>query len=618
MRSRIFAVAGLLLMVSMVLGACAPAAPGVVPTAQTIVQTVMVEGKPVEVVVTATPAPTTPPPAQTKVLNLNMGPGDIPTLDPSLATDTSSVTIIFNTLIGMTVQNEETSALEPGMASKWDISADGLTYTFHLRNDVPWVKYDAKTGQVVQVMDCNGAPRMVTAQDYVYGALRTLAPATASDYAYVLAFVLAGGSDYNSGKNTDPASVGIKAVDANTVEMTFVKPAAYNPAIAGMWVAMAEPSWLIDGDDCTNAAGDRWTETGFFEGFGPYTLKEWVHDSYITLIKNPFWPGQDNIPVAKIDEVTWQMLDETPAFADYEAGNLDAVAVPSAEIDRVKSDPILSTEFKIWPSLCSYYYGYNTTAPVVNDQRVRLALSEAVDRQSLIDNVTKGGQIPAQWFATPGLAGAPTLKDHPDLGVKYDVADAKAQLQSYLDEKGQTADQLDLTLMFNTSSGHQQIAEAIQQMWKDNLGVNVKLVNQEWKVYLKTIVGLDTPQIWRLGWCPDYYDANNYDYEVFAAGGSANPTDANGKPAGGVMWKDDNYEKLVTEAAVEQDPTKRVDLYAQAEEILVKTDAVIIPIYWYSSVGVTKPWVTQRTFSVGGQNIIYHWDIDMAQKSAGK
>jgi oligopeptide transport system substrate-binding protein len=180
-------------------------------------------------------------------------------------------------------------------------------------------------------------------------------------------------------------------------------------------------------------------------------------------------------------------------------------------------------------------------------------------------------------------------------------------LQSYLDETGQTADQLDLTLMFNTSSGHQKIAEAIQQMWKDNLGVDVKLVNQEWAVYLDTVDN-DPPQIWRLGWCQDYPDANNFDAEVFLPNGSANATDASGNPVGGVKWNDPAFNDLVTQAATETDPAKRLDLYAQAEEILVKTDAVMIPIYWYTSVGVTKPYI-QRTYGVGSKQAFEKWDI---------
>jgi oligopeptide transport system substrate-binding protein len=181
-------------------------------------------------------------------------------------------------------------------------------------------------------------------------------------------------------------------------------------------------------------------------------------------------------------------------------------------------------------------------------------------------------------------------------------------MKSYLDETGQTVDQLDLTLMYNTSSGHQAIAEAIQQMWKDNLGLNVKVVNQEWKVYLETTKGKDTPQIFRLGWSPDYPDANNFDREVFAVNGSANPADASGNPVGGVNWKNDKYEELVRQAAVETDPAKRVDLYAQAEEILVKTDAVIAPIYWYVDLELTKPYVT-RTYSVTTRQYYEKWDL---------
>jgi oligopeptide transport system substrate-binding protein len=608
MRTKLLAFASLLIIASMILGACAqqPATPQVIEKTVPVEVTKIVAGTPQTqtIIVTATPGPTTAAPAGPKVLrDGTFLSGDVPTIDPSLSTDTTSVEIVEETTVGLTRQDNVTTELKPGMATSWDISEDGKTYTFHMRTDVPWVKYDGSTGQVVKIQTCDGQDRMVTAQDFVYAIQRTLAPATASDYAYVLAFAVAGAADYNSGKNTDPNSVAVKALDDATLEVTFNEAAVYDANIIGMWVAHAEPSWLIDGDDCTQARGDKWTETGFFQGYGPFTLKEWIHDSTITIIKNPFWPGSDSVPQAKLDEVTWTMLDDTAAFADYEAGNNDVSNVPLADLDRVKADPTLSKELKIAPSLCTYYYGFNTKAKYVDDQRVRMALSEAVDRQSLIDNVTKGGQEPAQWFARPGLAGAPTIADYPDLGVKFNPDDAKAQLQSYLTEKSMTADQLDITLMYNTSSGHQAIAEAIQQMWKDNLGINVKVVNQEWKVFLKTIISPDTPQIFRLGWCQDYPDANNFDKEAVGYGGSANP------PGGGLNWKNDQYEQLITQAATEPDPKKRTDLYAQAEEILVKTDAAMIPIYWYTTLSVTKPYVT-RTWSVlGGMQHYEFWDM---------
>lgn len=593
---KLYVIAGLLVIASMVLAACQP---------KTVVETVIVEGQPQ--VIEVTPVA----PAGPKVLNVNLGPGDVPTLDPAVAEDTSSITIIESTFIGLTQINEETSLLEPGMATEWEsvINEDGTeTITFHLRNDVPWVRWNGESVETVKTCD-GAADRMVTANDFAYGIYRNLLPATASPYGYLLSMVLKGAEDFNNGVTEDFATVGVEVVDDYTMKMTFIVPAAYNAQIAGLWVARPQPKWVIEGDDCTEARGERWTEPGFFQSYGPYTMSEWIHDSSLVLVKNPFWPGSESVPQAKIDEVHFTMLDEQAAFAEYEAGNLDAAGVPLADIDRVKADPVLSKELVIAPNLCTYYYGFNTTAPVVSDVRVRRALSMAIDRQGLIDNVLKGGQEPAQWFSRPGLAGAPTMADHPDLGVKYNPEEARKQLDEYLAEVGQTADQLDLTLMFNTSSGHQKIAEAIQQMWKDVLGVNVKLVNQEWAVYLDTIKGKDTPQIWRLGWCLDYPDANNFIREVFAVNGSSNPVDKDGNPAGGVMWKNDKFEEIVKQAAAESDPAKRLDLYSQAEQILVYEDAVIAPIYWYTRVSVTKPYVT-RTFSVGGHELYYKWDIN--------
>jgi oligopeptide transport system substrate-binding protein len=599
---KLFITLSLLMALSMVLAACGGAQPAA-PEQVTVVQTQIVEKE-----VTAMPEASTTGEGP-KVLHWFFGPGDVPTLDPAIAQDTSSIQVIEEAFIGLTHIDEETSATVPGMATDWEsvTNADGTeTITFHMRNDIPWVRWNGDAVETVKTCD-GSADRLVTASDFAYGIQRNLDPVNASPYAYVWGFVLKGAADYNNGVTDDFSTVGVDVIDDATIALTFLQPAAFNTQIAGMWIGRPQPRWVIEGDDCNEAKGERWTEPGFFQGYGPYIMSEWVHDSNLTIVKNPFWPGTDDIPVPKIDEVTFSMLDDTVAFADYEAGNLDGSNAPLADLDRIKADPTLSKELKIAPSMCTYYYGFNTQAPVVNDRRVRLALSEAIDRQSLIDNVTKGGQEPAQWFGRPGLAGAPTMADHPDLGVKYDPEDAKAQLQSYLDETGQTADQLDLTLMFNTSSGHQKIAEAIQQMWKDTLGVDVKLVNQEWAVYLETIKGADTPQIFRLGWCLDYPDENNFIRENFDANGSSNPY-TDGKPSGGAFYDNPDFFAGLAAAATESDPVKRVNMYADLEETLVYTDAVIAPIYWYTIVVVTKPYV-QRTYGVGGQQAFEKWDI---------
>lgn len=594
MRTKFVVLFSLLVVGGMILAACTPAA-------EQAVVTVIVGGE--VQVVTATPGAE---PAGPKVVTLGFGaPGDVSTMDPNLATDTSSTTFVNATTIGLTYLNEADATLHPGMASSWDISEDGKTYTFHLIEGIPWVRWNGE--EVVEVMDCQETPavRTVTAHDFEYSIKRALNPETASDYAYVLAFAIAGASEYNGGEGTAD-DVAVHAVDDATFEVTFLDDAAYNANIVGLWTAHAVPQWIIEGDDCTEARGDRWSEPGFHQSYGPFALKEWIHDSSVTIIRNPFWPGTADIPVPKLDEVVHLLtLEASGELAEYEAGNLDVAAVPLGDIERVKADPVLSQEFRIAPVLCTYFYGFNTQAEFTDDVRVRRALSMALDRQSLVDNVTRGGQEPAQWFARPGLVAAPTMADHPDLGIAYDPEAAVAELQGYLDEKGLTADQLDITLMFNTSAGHQAIAEAIQQMWATTLGVNAQLTNQEFAVFLDTILDpVATPQVYRLGWCVDYPDANNFTREVFAAGGSQNP---NSPDPGGIGWFNQEFEDLVSQAAAERDPAVRVELYAQAEEILVDTDAAIIPIYWYTSVGLTKPYIT-RTYAVTGHNDFTVWD----------
>lgn len=193
MRSKLLGLAGLLIIVSMILGACQPAA---VPTPETIIQTVIVEGTPQVQIITATPAPVVAP-EKMKAITINMGPGDIPTIDPSLGTDTSSIQVATETFVGLTRQDEVTNLVEPGMATEWSsvVNADGTeTITFKLRNDITWVNYNGTT--VEQVLDCEGAPRVVNANDFYYGIIRTLQPATASQYAYVLGMSMAGAGDF--------------------------------------------------------------------------------------------------------------------------------------------------------------------------------------------------------------------------------------------------------------------------------------------------------------------------------------------------------------------------------------------------------------------------------------
>ncbi|MCA9951511.1 MAG: peptide ABC transporter substrate-binding protein [Anaerolineales bacterium] len=587
-----------------------------VEVTRVVTETVVEEGETVEVtrVVTETVVEEVPaePVMEDKgvVLNWNFST-EPPTIDPSLATDTTSVDIVFNTFMGLTSSDPVTGDVIPNLATDWDISDDGLEYTFHMRDDIPWVHYDPTTGETTQVVDEEGNPRFVTANDVVYGVKRTIDPATASTYAYVL-YNIKNAAPVNTGEEgVTIDDVGVEAIDDFTVKFTLENPAGYFPSIAGMWVANPQPQWAID------EWGNKWTEAGLINTSGPYVLEEWVHGGNLTLVKNPLWPDADSVQIDRIEGV--MITEDSTAFAMYENNELDTTGVPQAEIDRVKADPVLGAELLNAPTPCTYYYGFVNNKPPMDDARVRRAFVQAVDRQSLIDNVTKGNQIPATTLAPPGIFGAP---EPGTLGLASDAEAAQASLQEYLDEKGMTIDDfnaLGITLMHNTSEGHANIAAAIQQMWKDTLGVDVKVENQEWKVYLET-VGKTTPieeapHIFRMGWCADYADENNWVHEVFNAQAGANRLRRNCTDANCSDSTASEFDDLTVQAGIEQDPAIRTELYAQAEEILAAEEAAYIPIYHYTTVQVNKPWLTRNNPPVGG-NDFFRWTIDADAKAA--
>ena len=407
-------------------------------------------------------------------------------------------------------------------------------------------------------------------------------------------------------------TVGVKAIDDSTIEFTLENPAGYFPAIAGMWVARPVPQWTIE------KYGDRWTDPGFIVTNGPYVMTEWVHDDHIILEKNPYYYDADNVQIDRIEMV--MIVEASTAMSMYENNELDSTAPPLEDMDRVKSDPELSKEFTIYPSDCTYYYGFTTTKPPVDNPLVCKALSAAIDRQTLVDTVLKGGQQPANAFANPLIFG--NVAGDPDVCpwcLDYELGKQKAK--EWLSEAGYPNGEgwpTDVVLMHNTSEGHKKIAEFIQANWKDVLGITVNVENQEWKVYLQTLKNTtpleDMPHIWRLGWCADYPDQNNWVHEVFNPTAGANRTR---------MSADDPYvgdkiaefDKLTRAAGAEQDPEKRKEMYKQAEKLLVEEIAAMAPIYYYTGPNLSKPWLTRLQRGIGGNHFAL-WKIDWEAKKA--
>ena len=515
--------------------------------------------------------------ASSKVINMNLGT-EPPTADPGLATDTTSVQVDELLFLGLTDFDDQTLEVVPELATDWSVSDDGLVWTFNMRKDAEWVQYDPATKKVTK-------QGPVTANDVVYGVKRTIDPATASDYAYV-DYIIKNAQAVNTGESTDMDSVGVRAVDDYTVEFTLEQPAGYFPGIAGMWVNRPVPQAAIE------AGGEQWTEPGSIWTNGPYMLEAWEHESKMVMVKNPEYYDAKNVDIGTVNWV--MVVEDSTAFAMYENGELDVVNAPLEDMDRIKADPTLSAELYIAPDLCTYYYGFNMTKPPFDDVRVRQAFSYAIDRQKLIDTVTKGEQKPAKSFAPPGIFGSPA-EDPNFVGSSYDPDKAKALLAEAGYPNGEGLPEV--TLMFNTSEGHQKIAQFVQQSLKDNLGVDVKLANQEWAVYLNT-VSEDAPQMFRYGWCADYPDENNWVLEVFHPVKGANDCKWDPESDTAVQFMD-----LVERAAGSPDPAERESLYAQAEQILVVDACVIAPIYYYTRVVLTKPYV-QRTYSpLGGEHI---------------
>lgn len=524
---------------------------------------------------------------------INMVGGDPDNgLDPSLSSTVQSIQILEQMYIGLTYLNEETGDIEPGMGS-WDISDDGTVYTFSIVQGVPWVLFNSATGEVEQVTDDEGNVRFVTANDFYYGIMRTINPATGGSYANLVAEVIVGGMDYLSGEGA-MEDVGVVVLDDYTLQITSPEPLAFALNIFGLWMAYAQPEWVIE------EYGDLWVDPQYRQSYGPFVMSEWNNNLDITLVKNPFWPGTDNIPQAKLDAVVFKLIDDAQQFAEFLAGTMQAATVPSAEIDRVKADPVLSEQYFAGSEGCSIFYGFNLEMEPFTNVNMRRAFSLAVDRESLMNDVTRDGRIPARWYTRPGITAAPSLEDFPDLGVSFDPEGAQAALEAGLAELGlsSVSDLAPFTLTYGDTQYNGRIAQAVQQMWVENLGVQVELQPLETTTYYD-VIDQQAPQIFRAGWCYDYPDANSFLYDTMR---STSPFNYNG-------FSNAEFDSLVDRARVIVDTEERTALYARAEQILIEEEVAIVPLYYHVTRQIVAPNVV-RTFSTIGYERYEKWDIN--------
>lgn len=475
------------------------------------------------------------------------------TIDPALNSAVDGAVMInhiFEGLYKWVDDGSGNATLALGQAKEVTPNADKTVYTVKLRDDIKWS--DGKD---------------VVAADFVYAWQRLVDPNTAADYCY-MADIILNANEIMAGE-MDKSELGVKAIDEKTLEITLHTACPYFEEI------MAFPALMPIRSDIIEQYGDQWTfspET--YIGNGQYKMAEWSHNEYIKLV-----PSETYYDVDKLGPkvIKFALMDDTNAiYAAYRSGSLNFIQeVPVDEIPGLLS----SGELKVHPYLGTYYCCFNTSKAPFDDVRVREAFSLVIDRNYIVENVTKTGQKPATAFVPSGISDAPGAKDDfRAVGGDYmDVSAEKYQencerARQLLTEAGYPNGEgfPIVEYLYNTSDNHRLIGEALQNMWQTELGVTVNLVNQEWNTFLDTRKNGDY-SIARNGWIADYNDPMSF-LDMWLTGGGNNDA----------QYSNPDYDALIMQAKSTSDLAERMSLMHQAEDILMGQDVVHAAIYFYT------------------------------------
>jgi len=515
-------------------------------------------------------SPTMPPPH----LRLPLA-GALMTLDPGLIFEKRELEVVDQLFVGLTTFNPKTYEVIPALAKNWRVSDDGLVYTFYLRNNAKW---------------SHGEP--VTAHDIVWAVRRNILHQTNAPYAHSLYLLKNAATIYES-QTTDASQLGVRALDDYTIEFTLTQPASYFPALASLWTYRPLPSALIE------AQGVNWTEPALIQTNGPYMLTTWEKGQRLILTKNPHYYAAHQI---KIPAVHYQIVTESSlALAMYEKDELDMMGgevhlpLPPLEIPRIKSDAVLRRERKITSTLCTEWYGFNTQRFPTNNPLVRQAIAMALDKKTLLDVTIDPEAVLARTFTPPPTFGA--VAPEKEVGIFFNPKQAQALLAQagYPAGKGFPT----LELMYNQSKQHQKIAEAIKTILKYHLNIEIQIQPYHFLDYIKRLATREKAHLFRVHWCADYPDANQWLYEVF------HPTFG----INWIGWNQPEFAQVTQQAQQSLDMTERQQLYQRAEEILTQEAVAIIPLYFTSTQILVKPWVKNWYPSAFGGQLIRFWHL---------
>jgi oligopeptide transport system substrate-binding protein len=470
-------------------------------------------------------------------------------LDPQIVTGVPEHKILMALFEGLVTENPKDLSPEPGVAEKWELSPDGLVYTFHLRAGAQW---------------SDGTP--LTATTFVRSYQRMLTPALGAEYSYLLHFVK-NAKAFNEGKLTDFSQVGFKAVDDRTLQVTVASPTPFLlKVIASHYSWFPVPIHTIEKHGGLTRKGTAWTRPENIVGNGPFVLKEWRQQQLISVTRNPrYW---DRARV-QLDEIRFHPVENQDTEERmFRTGQLDMTyELPLAKIDVYRRE--FPEALRIDPYMGVYFYRFNVERGPLKDKRVRRALALAVDRESITKNVVRGGQAPALNLSYPGTAGYTA-----QARLTGTIDDAKKLLAAAGYPEGRGFPKLEL--LYNTSQNHRVIAEAIQQMWRRTLGIDITLRNEEWKVYLDSQDNRNF-DLQRGGWIADYVDPHVF-LEIWTSKNLNNDTG----------WGHPDYDRLHDAALRAKTQDERYAIYQQMDAILVE-EMPVLPIYYYTRVVAMSP-----------------------------
>ena len=538
---------------------------------------------------------------------LHLGNGAEPqSLDPHLATSVSAHHIMSSLLEGLMAEHPETLEPVPGVAESWEISEDRKTYTFTLRKDAKWSNGDD-----------------VKASDFVYSYRRILNQELGAQYGYMVQ-ALKNGKLFNAGKKCssglwlltkdgppkvvahpeawealdeagrdkvlaalqpededapgvcilceqptklqpldwedwDRCEVGAKAIDDRTLELKLENPTPYFLELLNHYTFWPVHEKTIEAAGARTTRGTGWALPGKYVGNGPFVLDEWRINARMVVKISPTYWDRDTVKLSEIRFYPLESVDtEERAFRSRFIHHTNTVPPHRIDWHKHHNPDLLHLD----TYLAVYFYRFNTDREPLDDVRVRRALALAIDREALVKHVMRAGQQPAYNFTPPGTGGFTAGPQ-----FESDLPEAKRLIAEYLKETGKSS-LPKIELRYNTSESHKKVAEAIQAMWKQELGIDVVLDNQEWKVFLKAVEKQDF-DITRAGWTGDYNDPNTF-MDMWVTDGGHNNTG----------WSNARYDELIEMAAKEGDKEKRKEYFREAEGILAQ-EMPMLPIYFY-------------------------------------